>query len=78
MVFTPFLKDYVHIVIDIENNGITVARAFFSRFSSIPNKLNQPRINAYCYVIETISRLHTTLIIACNSLIVFVLDSYMV
>ncbi len=78
MVFTPFWKDYVHIVIDIENNGMTVTRAFFSRFSSIPNKLNQPRINAYCYVIETVSRLHTTLVIACNGLIVFVLDSYMV
>ena len=78
MVFTPFLKDYVHIVIDIENNGITVTRAFFSRFSSIPNKLNQPRINAYCYAIETVSRLHTTLIIARNGLIVFVLDGCMV
>ena len=34
MVFTPFLKDYVHIVIDIENNGITVTRAFFRVFQA--------------------------------------------
>ena len=28
MVFTPFLKDNVHIVITIENNGIIVTGAF--------------------------------------------------
>jgi hypothetical protein len=59
MVFTPFLKDNVNIVIAIENNEIIVTRAFFRVFQDIPNKLNQPRINAYCYVIETISRLHS-------------------
>ena len=30
----------------------------FRRFSSIQNKANQPEINAFCYVIETISRLY--------------------
>ena len=34
MVFTLFLKDYVHIVIDIENNEITVTRAFFRVFQA--------------------------------------------
>ena len=53
------------------NNGFTtdlqwnciggITRAFFAslhRFSSILNKVNLPEINAYCCVIETISRLY--------------------
>ena len=70
MVFTFFLKDNVHNVIAIENNGIIVTGAF-SRFSSILNKVNQPEINAYCYVVETVSRLYPALYFAYNSLIVF-------
>ena len=60
MVFTFFLKDNVHNVIAIENNGIIVIGAFFA-FSSILNKVNQPEINAYCYVVETVSRLYSAL-----------------
>jgi hypothetical protein len=42
-------------------NGIIVTRAFFRRFSCIQNKVNQPEINAYCYVIETVSSLHSVI-----------------
>ena len=73
MVFTFFLKDNVHNVIAIENNGIIVTGAF-SRFSSILNKVNQPEINAYCYVVETVSRLYSILYFAHNSLIIFSLQ----
>ena len=34
MVFTLFLKDNEHIVIDIENNEIIVTRAFFRVFQA--------------------------------------------
>ena len=61
MVFSFFLKDNVHIVIAIEYNGIIVTGAFFSRFSSMLNKVNQPEFNAYCYAIETGSRLYSAL-----------------
>ena len=42
-----------------------ITKAFFAslhRFSCILNKVNLPRINAYYYVIETISRLYLSLI----------------
>ena len=46
----------------------------FSRFSSILNKVNQPEINAYCYVVETVSRLYSILYFVHNSLIIFSLQ----
>ena len=46
----------------------------FHRFSSILNKVIQPEINAYCYVIETISRLCSAIKITHNNLIIFTLD----
>ena len=61
MVFTLFLKDNEHIVIAIENNGIIVTGAFFRVFFSMLNKGNLPVINAYCYAVETIGRLHSVL-----------------
>ena len=39
------------------SNEIIVTRAFLHSFSSIRNKVNQPEINAYCYIVETISSL---------------------
>ena len=45
------------------------------RFSSILNKVIQPKIYAYCYVIETISRLYLALQFTHNNLIFFNLDS---
>ena len=44
------------------------------RFSSILNKVIQPQIYAYCYVIETISRLYSALRFIYNILIIFNLD----
>ncbi len=47
----------------------------FHRFSSILNKVIQPEINAYCYVIETIIRLYYALQLTHNNLIIFILHS---
>ena len=52
----PYFQNFSH--------GIIVTGAFFAslhHFSSIQNKANQPEINAYCYVLETISRLYSAL-----------------
>ncbi len=46
------------------------------RFSCILNKVNQPEINAYCYAIETISRLYPALRFMHNNLIIFTLYNH--
>ena len=46
------------------------------RFSCILNKVNLAGINAYCYAIETISRLYPALRFMHNNLIIFNLDGY--
>ena len=42
-------------------DGFEMFFAFLHLFSSILNKVNLPGINAYCYVIETISYLYSVL-----------------
>ena len=52
---------------------------FFSplhRFSCILNKVNLAGINAYCYAIETISRLYPALRFMHNNLIIFTLYNH--
>ena len=46
------------------------------RFSCILNKVNLAGINAYCYAIETISRLYPALRFMHNNLIIFTLYSH--
>ena len=63
MVFTPFLKDNVHIVIAIENNGIIVTRAFsrlYIIFQAYRIRRSSQKLMIIVFVIETISRLHST------------------
>ena len=45
-------------------------------FSSILNKMIQPKINAYCYAIETINSLYSALQLYVNSFIIFTLGNY--
>ena len=58
MVFTFFLKDNVHNVIAIENNGIIVTGAFFAFFKHTEQG-ESARNYAYCYVVKTVSRLYS-------------------
>ena len=46
------------------------------RFSCILNKVNLAGINAYCYAIETISRLYPALRFMHNNLIIFTLYNH--
>ena len=59
---TDLQRTYNGFTTDLQRNCIGgITRAFFAslhRFSSILNKVNLPEINAYCCVIETISRLY--------------------
>ena len=56
----------------IENNCY---QSFFPRFSSMPNKVNQPGNDAYCYAVETIGRLYSIPLFIHNNLVIFYLDS---
>ena len=46
------------------------------RFSCILNKVNLAGINAYCYAIETVSRLYPALQFMHNNLIIFALHNH--
>ena len=63
MVFTPFLKDNVHIVITNENNGIIVTRAFLRVFQAYRTR----RISQEIMLIVMLLRLSAAYILSCNS-----------
>ena len=54
-------------------DGFVMVFTFLHRFSSILNKVNQPGINAYCYLLR-LSAVYTCPIFIYNSLIIFILD----